>query len=644
MNIGNTLAILFSTFGLALVTLLLPQVQSSYQYYETTSDQIVVDQARNDVFDAVLAIHDGRAALALLAIQDVDDANLLEKLSAAVDFLARAAETIAKSDNTVLQPLSGPLEEHSIRLSDAVAELANILAASDPSGDVSAIVAHDEIFADLQHDILLVRQQILQEIGIPDTTMGAIQATRTYILSVSNTLNNNIILTTPAEQAISALSDRQLHSSFDRLIAINEFHADVVSAYRHNTTAFANELLDYLGATYLPALAAYADAIEHDTNVASARLDWAEALYGADALINQTTTRLFELSQAHLILESDTARVQLSSLLTWTAFAALMFVLSIYLVAQHIVRPLLYVQRKINDIASGRLEPITRQRLLLRDLDSVIDGLRALRISARRRERLTAERLALNEQIVEAHATLKTEVDAAAKVQLSLLPRPEDVGHIRFSNLFQPSNVVAGDTYDYTSLSDTRVGLFQIDVAGHGAAAGLVSMAAHISARRALRSIKPGIDLAKAVETLNTHWSPELTYFTAIMVEFDAGSQVARLVQAGHPHPVLIRKDGSIVRIGKAGLPIGVINDAKYEMIEFPFDHGDRLLVFSDGIYENFNADGEIYSENRFIELLRNNATCRTHDLVEIVKESVVSWNETGIPSDDVSLVIAERI
>lgn len=644
MNIGNTLAILFSTFGLAFVALLAPQVQSSYQYYVDSSDQILVDQARNDVFEAVLAVRQGRAALMLLAQQGAGATDPSQSLSAAIDFLDRAAETIAGSENAVLQSLSEPLQQQRLRLSAVMAEMTALMASGAPADIAATVAVQDGVLSDVQRETLLVRQQILQEIGIPDTTMGALQAIRTYILAVSNMLNNDLVLVTTAGPSSDALPDRQILTNVDRLIAINRFFDDVIHAYRNETTAVANDLFSHLGATYLPNLHAYAAAIDDDGAVVSAREDWLAAKHDADALIDQTTAKLFEMSQAHLVSENTSARAQLHDLLAWTIFATLMFVLSIYLVGQHIVRPLIYVQRKINDIASGRLDPITKKRLLLRDIDTVIDALRALRISARRRERLTAERLALSEQIVEAHRTLRSEFDAAAEVQLSLLPSPEDVGHIRFSTLFQPSRVVAGDTYDYTGLSDTRVGLFQIDVAGHGAAAGLVSMAAHISARRALRSIKPGIDLATAVRTLNTHWSPELTYFTATLVEFDATTQTVRLVQAGHPHPVLISKDGSVVSIGKAGLPIGVLTDAEFDMVEIPFNHGDRLLVFSDGIYENFNADGDIYAQERLIQLLRENAACSTDDLVEIVKESVVSWNPTGTPSDDVSLVIAERI
>lgn len=644
MNIRNTLAALFMAFGLTLAALLVPQVQSSYRTYTTTNDQIIVDQARNDVFEAVLALREGHAALALLAMQGGVGVGLRDDLAAAIVFLNRAAQTFALSENAALRPLSEPLAQQAARLTDSAVDLAGIMAAGDRQALAAGVAVQDALFVDVQQETLLVRQQILQEIGIPDTTMGALQMIRNYILSVSTKLNDDLVLATPITQGGDSVWLQQVQSSVDRLVTINQFYDDIASAYKPETVMVAIDLSDFLRTTYLPALAGYGEAVATNTDPTTARLNWATALNDAELLANQTTARLFAMSQAHLAAESVAARDRLNLMLMSTAFVVLMFALAIYLVTQHIVRPLIYVQRKINNIAAGRLDPITRKRLLLRDLDTVVDALRALRVSSRRRETLTADRLALNEQIVAAHSVLKSEVVAAAKVQLSLLPRPENVGHIKFSSLFQPSNVVAGDTYDFTNLSDTRVGLFQIDVAGHGAAAGLVSMAAHISARRALRGIKQGTDLAQSVQTMNTHWSPELTYFTAVFAEFDASKHVVRLVQAGHPHPVLMRKDGSVFRIGKGGLPIGVVDDAVYEMIEFDFEYGDRLLVFSDGIYENFNSAGAIYSEERLVQLLRDNASCSTDELVEIIKLSVVSWNETGIPSDDVSLVIAERI
>ncbi|WP_322896099.1 MULTISPECIES: PP2C family protein-serine/threonine phosphatase [unclassified Yoonia] len=644
MNIRNTLAVLFMAFGLTLAALLVPQVLESNRTYTSTNDQIVVDQARNDVFEAVLALRKGRTALTLLAMRGEAGIGLRDDLAAAVMFLNRAAQTFAMSENAVLRQLSDPLAQQADRLSDNAVDFANITALGDAEAIAAALVMQQQLFVEVQHETLLVRQQILQEVGIPDTVMGALQMMRNYILSVSNALNDDLVLAAPNGPDGNRIGLRQVQSSVDRMTTINQFYSDIASAYRPDTIMVALDLAAYLDSTYLPTLNNYVAAVSGNGNLTAAQRDWATTVNDADLLVNQTTARLFAMSQAHLTSEREEARRMLNMMLILTAFVVVMFGLSLYLVTQHIVRPLTYVQLKINDIAAGHLDPIIRKKLLLRDLDTVFDALRALRISSRRREMLTADRLALNEHIVEAHGILRSEVDAAAKVQLSLLPRPERVGHIRFSSLFQPSSVVAGDTYDFINLSDTRVGLFQIDVAGHGAAAGLVSMAAHISARRALRGIKPDINLAQSVQTMNAHWSPELTYFTALFVEFDATSRVARLVQAGHPHPVLMRKDGKVLRIGQGGLPIGVVDGAVFDMIEFDFDYGDRLLVFSDGIYENFNSEGEIYSEERLVQLLQDNASCSTADLVEVIKSSVVSWNKAGVPSDDVSLVIAERI
>lgn len=644
MNIKNTLLALFMAFGLTLAVLLVPQVQSSYSTFNSTNDQLVVDEARNEVFKAVLALREGHAALTLLEMQGEVGVGLRDDLAAAIRSLNHAAEIFAVSDNSVLRPLAEPLAQQAAQLTDSAVDLASIMAAGDQTALAAGLALQDELFTEVQQETLLVRQQVLQEIGIPDTTMGALQMMRNYVLSVSTALNDDLVLATPIGLERDALWLQQIQSSVDRLIAINQFYSDIGSAYTPETILVASDLSDFLSATYLPALTAYADAVLDDTDLTVAQMAWATEMMKAERLANETTERLFAMSQMHLASATAVARQHLNLTLMLAVFVVLMFVLSIYLVTQHIVRPLMYVQRKINDIAAGHLDPITRKRLLLRDLDTVMDALRALRISSRRRETLTADRLALNEKVVAAHATLQSEVEAAARVQLSLLPQPENVGHIKFSSLFRPSHVVAGDTYDFISLSDTRVGMFQIDVAGHGAAAGLVSMAGHISARRALRGIKPGTDLAQSVQTMNTHWSPELTYFTALFVEFDASTHVARLVQAGHPHPVLMREDGNVFRIGKGGLPIGVTGDATYDTIEFDFNDGDRLLVFSDGIYENFNSEGEIYSEERLVQLLRENASRNTDELVDIIKSSVVSWNDAGVPSDDVSLVIAERI
>ena len=135
MTIRNTLAALFLVFGLTLISLLIPQVISSYRTYSATKDQIVVDQARNDVFGAVLAIREGRAALNVLAMQGEIGVGvgvrLGDDLAAAVRFLTRASQTFARSENPALQPLSEPLAQQADRLSGSAIDLARITALGD---------------------------------------------------------------------------------------------------------------------------------------------------------------------------------------------------------------------------------------------------------------------------------------------------------------------------------------------------------------------------------------------------------------------------------------------------------------------------------------------------------------------------------
>jgi serine phosphatase RsbU (regulator of sigma subunit) len=404
-----------------------------------------------------------------------------------------------------------------------------------------------------------------------------------------------------------------------------------------------SSLSDFLRLTYLPAQAGLMRGLDARQDIAAARMNWVAAGDEAGGLISGIQASVFDRSQAYLAKQRASAISVLQRLIGLSVAILMIFGASLYIVARHIVSPLEHVRLRMMDLVNGQLELRPIEKFWLDDIRAIVDALRVFRITAVRRERLTSEQLLLYAQIAEAHRSLQSDMNAAAKVQLAQMPPPGAVDQIRFSTFFAPSSVLSGDTFDYFALSEDRVGLFQVDVAGHGAAAGLVSVAAHLGARRALRSLKPKGSLADAVKTLNAYWNPEMTYFTLLVVQFDTREGRGRMVQAGHPHPVLMRRDGSITRLGNGGLPIGILQDAEFEEVDFPFEVGDKLFVFSDGIYENANQQKVIYSEERFLRFLTENAACSTEELLLNVRETLDAWSGVGNLSDDVSLVIAER-
>ncbi|HBG99209.1 MAG TPA: fused response regulator/phosphatase [Rhodobacteraceae bacterium] len=225
------------------------------------------------------------------------------------------------------------------------------------------------------------------------------------------------------------------------------------------------------------------------------------------------------------------------------------------------------------------------------------------RILSMQRE-LVAQNRTVNAQLAEIRTlydALERDLDAARLLQHSLLPEADhDLGAARVSVLLRSSGHVGGDLVGHYPIDAGRIGLFALDVAGHGVAsamitarvAGLFSAAAP-DQNIALTKLGPGRfaphPLDEAVVRLNRVLLRELAedrYVTLWLGEFDLDTGRLTYVQAGHPHPLLIRGKGPMRFVGSGGLPVGLLADAAWQTETIALAPGDRLLVHSDGVTE----------------------------------------------------------
>jgi sigma-B regulation protein RsbU (phosphoserine phosphatase) len=162
------------------------------------------------------------------------------------------------------------------------------------------------------------------------------------------------------------------------------------------------------------------------------------------------------------------------------------------------------------------------------------------------------------------------------------------------------SNDVGGDLVGCFPISSGRVALFAIDVSGHGIASAL--MTARIAAcfsgsvpgqNIALRALPGGGHEGESPDTvagrLNRLILDEVStgiYLTLVYAEADLTTGQVRFVQAGHPPPVVLRRNGRIETAGAGGFPVGLIDGADYEVSTLSLGPGDRLLILSDGFTE----------------------------------------------------------
>ncbi len=236
--------------------------------------------------------------------------------------------------------------------------------------------------------------------------------------------------------------------------------------------------------------------------------------------------------------------------------------------------------------------------------------------------RLTQQNRALGDALQEVERlndALDKDLREARQLQQSLLPERHRVfDTCEISLLLQSSGYVGGDLVGFYPAGQRHVGLYAIDVSGHGISAALMTarLAGFLSPvapdqNIALRPLANGeyepVEPSQAIETLNTLVLEEMEtehYFTMILGDFDLETGLLRLAQAGHPHPVYQTADGQVTQDSPGGFPVGLIPNAKFSQFEVRLAPGDRILFHSDGFTECPNPSGEMMGEQGFEDII----------------------------------------
>ncbi len=263
-----------------------------------------------------------------------------------------------------------------------------------------------------------------------------------------------------------------------------------------------------------------------------------------------------------------------------------------------------------------------------------------------------------NEKLGQAYSTIRKDLQSAARVQSSLLPKSNFIlNGIRFDWLFLPAAYIAGDIFNYFRLDEDHIGFYLLDVAGHGIPSAMLSVT--LSNVLSLRDdedciLKKKIDgppyykitePSQLVSTLNNRFQPsddDMRYFTMIFGVIDKNNGRMTLTQAGHPPPICLRNDKEPILIGSGGFPVGMFPDLDYTEEEMNLKQGDRLVLYSDGITECINNNCEQFSTERLIELLEKEKDASSGELVKKVRQSLEQWKGDEIYEDDITLIVMD--
>jgi sigma-B regulation protein RsbU (phosphoserine phosphatase) len=266
---------------------------------------------------------------------------------------------------------------------------------------------------------------------------------------------------------------------------------------------------------------------------------------------------------------------------------------------------------------------------------------------------VTARRLA-EEGLRRSKEAIEQDLRLAAKVQQALLPpREVEAGSLRIAHAFHPCDDLAGDAVGIVPLTADLVGLYVLDVSGHGVGAALLSFTLNhlLSATVGGALLADGaaevavVSPARVAERLNRQFPMDRTrqYFTLVYGVIDPASGRFRYVTAGHPSPIVLPRGGPPAAAEGAGLPIGMFDQASFEEANLTLEPGDRLYFYTDGVIEALDASEDEFGHPR---LLAEIARWREQPLragLDGIVAAVRAWCEGRI-RDDVSLVAVERV
>jgi sigma-B regulation protein RsbU (phosphoserine phosphatase) len=252
---------------------------------------------------------------------------------------------------------------------------------------------------------------------------------------------------------------------------------------------------------------------------------------------------------------------------------------------------------------------------------------------------------------------LQAEIEIARVVQNQLYPRVVPMSRtLRLTAACKPARIVSGDYYDYETIRDTQIALAIGDVSGKGISAALLMATLQSSLRTQLQTwmetaasgngAGPAVSTAHVVSRLNlqlhSYTMPE-KFATFCLGVYDEPTGAFRYTNAGHLPPVLVREK-TPERLDVNGTVVGAFAFSTYEESRVDLKPGDLLVFFTDGVTEPENEYGEMFGEDRLIDLITRNSDLNEDKIVELVLSSVREWTASEELQDDMTILMARRL
>lgn len=254
------------------------------------------------------------------------------------------------------------------------------------------------------------------------------------------------------------------------------------------------------------------------------------------------------------------------------------------------------------------------------------------------------EKVRLLEQVVE-KKRIEAQLEIARQVQLELLPEADPaIDNFDISAYVFPTEEVSGDYYDWVKVFDDQIGIVVADAVGKGIPAALLMSFLRASLRSCVQiGYAPHIAFSK-VSNLLRGSIKDNQFITAIYGMLDSTNRTFVFSNAGHNPPLLIKPDGEYRFVEYGDLPLGMFEDLHFHQHFIRFEENQVLVIYTDGITEAANPNGEEYGQDRFAKRVLDGIHLPAKKMIDHVRKGVADFTERKFLDDDGTLFIVKAL
>ena len=252
------------------------------------------------------------------------------------------------------------------------------------------------------------------------------------------------------------------------------------------------------------------------------------------------------------------------------------------------------------------------------------------------------EKVRLHDEVVE-KKRIQAQLEIARSVQLELLPENDPVvPNFDISAYVFPTEEVSGDYYDWVKVFDDQVGIVVADAVGKGIPAALLMSFLRACLRSCVQiGYAPHIAFSK-VSNLLRDSIEDNQFITAIYGLLDSTNKTFVFSNAGHNPPLLIQPDGEYRFVEYGDMPLGMFDDVHYHQHFIRFVPGMVMVIYTDGITEAANPNGEEYGNERFAARVLDGIDMPAKKMIDHIRKGVADFTERKFLDDDGTLFIVK--